>query len=184
MDLERLDTHTALILVDLQQGTVRNPLIHPVDRLLSTCVRLLTAFRTAGLPVVLVNGDGTPRGRTTYGSREQPADWAELVPEIQPAPSDLRVTKRGWGAFTGTDLHQQLLDRDITQVVLAGLATSYGVESTARSAYDLDYDVVVVTDAVSDVSADGHDGSLARIYPALGRLSAADEIVALLRPST
>lgn len=183
MTVDQLDPKTALIIVDLQKGTVRNPLVHPAESVIASCVRLASVFRANGLPVVLINAEGTPPGRTAYGTRELPSDWAELVPELQVAADDLLVTKSGWGAFTGTDLHRQLLDLEVTQVVVAGLATSYGVESTARAAYDLGYHVVVATDAVSDVSADGHDGSLARVYPALGQLSTVDEIAALLADS-
>lgn len=176
---------TALVIVDLQQGTTSNPLVHPVEDVVAGCVRLAAAFRAARLPVVLVNAEGAPPGRTTYGPRPQPEGWADLVPELSPTSSDLLVTKEGWSALTGTNLHERLLDLGVTELVLAGLATSYGVESTARSAYDLGYHVVVATDAVSDVSVAGHEGSLARVYPALGTLATTDEIVhAIDRPPT
>lgn len=180
MTLELIDAGTALVVVDLQNGTVRNPLAHPVEDVLAACVRLLSAFRERGLPVVLVNADGTPPGRTTYGSRELPADWAELLTDLGPAATDLLVTKEGWGAFTGTNLHERLLDLEVTEVVVAGIATSYGVESTARAAYDLGYHVVIAVDAVTDVSIEGHEHSLTRVYPALGELGTVEEIVGLL----
>lgn len=177
---DQIDSHTALIVVDLQKGTVRNPLVHPVQQVIAHVVELLMAFRRHGLPVVLVKGNGMPAGRTTYGPRELPADWGVLIPELDHHADDLLVTKDGWGAFTGTGLHARLRELGVTEVVVAGLATSYGVESTARAAYDLGYHVVLAVDAVSDLSTDAHEHSLTRIYPALGQLATTEEIVALV----
>jgi nicotinamidase-related amidase len=180
MSLDALDPHTALIVVDLQKGTVRNPLVHPVEEVVAHGVELLAAFRRHGLPVVLVNGNGPPPGRTEYSHRELPVDWSELIPEVDPQTGELTVTKTGWGAFTGTGLHDRLGALGVTQVVIAGLATSFGVESTARAAYDHGYNVVLVVDAMSDVSMDSHENSLTRVYPALGQLSTTDQVIALL----
>jgi nicotinamidase-related amidase len=182
MTLDALDPHTALIVVDLQKGTVRNPLVHPVEDVVAHGVELLSAFRRLGLPVVLVNGSGLPPGRTEYGQRELPADWGELIAEVDPRASDIIVTKTGWGAFIGTGLHDRLRELGVTQVVIAGLATSFGVESTARAAYDHGYHVVLAVDAMSDVSMESHEHTLTRVFPALGQLSTTDHVVGLLHP--
>ena len=98
-----------------------------------------------GFPVVLVNVDGGAPGRTEAApcGGDRPADWAELLAALDPQPDDLRITKRTWGAFHGTPLDEQLEARGVTQVVLTGVATSAGVESTARAAHEHGYHVVV-----------------------------------------
>jgi nicotinamidase-related amidase len=73
-----------------------------------------------------------------------------------------------------------LRDRQVTEVVIVGLATNFGVESTARAAYDLGYHVVVVSDAVTGPMEDAHRNTLNRILPALGQVATTDEILALL----
>jgi nicotinamidase-related amidase len=129
---------------------------------------------------VLVHATGQPSGRTEYSPRKLPAGWSALIPELDPQPSDITITKTGWGAFTGTDLNDKLTRLGVTQVVLAGLATSFGVESTARTAYDHGYNVVLASDAMSDMSLESHDHSLTRVFPTLGQVRTTDQIVALL----
>ncbi|MBW5262885.1 isochorismatase family protein, partial [Streptomyces poriferorum] len=106
--------------------------------------------------------------------------WAEIVPELGPAEGDIVVTKQQWGAFYGTDLDLRLRRGGVTQVVVAGIATSIGVESTARSAHEHGYHVTVATDAVTDMSAEAHDNSVERIFPRLGETDTTDAIVKLL----
>ena len=128
---------------------------------------------------------GIAPGRTE-GSRSPsglPADGADLVPELNAQPDDLRITKKTWGAFTNTGLEAQLRDVGVTQLVLAGVATSIGVESTARQAYELGFNVTLALDAMTDISAEAHDNSVARIFPRLGETGSTQEIVALLRPA-
>lgn len=184
MTVTVIDPRTALIVVDLQVGTTSAGLAHPVRDVVSRSVSLLEVFRARGLPVVLANVHATPAGRTVHaeGSRVFPPAFAELVPELDPQPGDIRVTRRGWSVFTGTGLHETLDGLGVTQVVIVGVATSFGVESTARSAYDLGYSVTVVEDAISDRSADAHAASVARVFPALGRLASAAEVLASLPP--
>ena len=75
------------------------------------------------------------------------------------------IEKHGWSAFAGTALDEELRAREISTIVTGGLATTFGIESTARSAYDLGYDVVVLTDAISDPAPDQHELALARRFP-------------------
>ena len=93
------------------------------------------------------------------------------------------MTKRTWGAFTQTDLDQYLKRRDVTQMVIAGVATSIGVESTARQAYELGYNVTLAVDAMTDMNADAHTNSITRIFPRLGETGTTGEIVTLLDKS-
>ncbi|MEU3651832.1 isochorismatase family protein [Streptomyces sp. NPDC032161] len=182
MTATTLDPNTALIVVDLQKGTVTRPTVHPAADVVARSATLADAFRAKGLPVVLVHVvDGAP-GRTEgpASSGEMSADWADIVPELGPREGDIVVTKRTWGAFHGTDLDLRLRRRGVTQVVLTGVATSIGVESTARAAHEHGYHVTVATDAVTDLDADAHRNSVERIFPRLGETDTTDAIVGLL----
>ncbi len=135
-----MDSKPALVVIDLQRGILAVPAVHPVDEIVQRAASLATAFRRHHLPVVLVNVTGRAPGPIEAPSRASqsgvtpPADWADLLDELQPQPDDIRVTKLRWGAFHGTLLDAHLQDLGVTQIVLAGIATSAGVESTARSA--------------------------------------------------
>jgi nicotinamidase-related amidase len=174
-----LDPNTALIVIDLQKGIVGLPAVHPIGGVLASATALTAAFRHRGLPVVLVNATGVAPGRTerSRSLEGMPADWADLVPELNAQPDDLMITKRTWGAFTNTDLEAQLKALGITQLVLAGVATSIGVESTARHAYELGFNVTLAIDAMTDMNADAHANSLTRIFPKLGETGATQEII-------
>ncbi|MEV7399194.1 isochorismatase family protein [Streptomyces sp. NPDC091267] len=182
MSATTLDPKTALVVVDLQKGIVGLPTAHPSADVVAQSATLADAFRAKGLPVVLVRVTGGAPGRTEGPARSgQPAaDWAEIVHELGPHEGDIVVTKQQWGAFYGTDLDLQLRRRGITQVVVVGIATSIGVESTARSAYEHGYHVTVATDAVTDMSAEAHDNSVERIFPRLGETDTTDAILKLL----
>ncbi|TRV79374.1 isochorismatase family protein [Streptomyces sp. 130] len=177
-----LDPRTALIVVDLQKGITALPTAHPAADVVARAATLADAFRAKGLPVVLVRVTGGAPGRTEGPARSgQPAaDWADIVPEMGPAEGDIVVTKQQWGAFYGTDLDLQLRRRGVTQVVVAGIATSIGVESTARSAHEHGYHVTLATDAMTDMNGEAHDNSVRRIFPRLGETGTTDEIVKLL----
>ncbi|WP_120511604.1 isochorismatase family protein [Photobacterium salinisoli] len=182
MPLTQLDSRTALIVVDLQKGIVGLPLAHDAGGVVKQAARLAEAFRHHQLPVVLVNVTGGAPGRT-----EQPraggspaSDWAELVPALTPIASDICITKRNWGAFSQTGLEETLSALSVTQVVVVGIATSIGVESTARQAYELGLNVSLCTDAMTDVNVYAHHNSLERIFPRLGETGTSEELLALL----
>ena len=183
MPVTQLDPHCALIVVDLQKGVVGLPLVHPVEGVIARTRKLLDAFRAAGRTVVLVNVDGVAPGRTEEPRRvlDLPDGWTDLIPELDAQPGDLRVTKRSWGAFPTTDIEAQLRARGVTQVVVTGVATATGVEATARQAFEAGFNVTLAVDAMTDMRADAHAYSLAKVFPRLGETGTADEIVALLR---
>ena len=108
------------------------------------------------------------------------ADFAEFPPEIAAIPADLTITKRQWSAFFGTELDLQLRRRGITTVVLGGIATNFGIESTARDAWFQNYAVVVAEDAASSLDAELHRFSIEKILPRLARVRSTAEIVAAL----
>jgi nicotinamidase-related amidase/predicted MFS family arabinose efflux permease len=178
MPLTKLDDTSALVVIDLQKGIVGLPCAHPADEIVGRAARLASAFRGRGLPVVLVNVAGRAPGRTEVQFNfTPPADWTELVPELDRQPSDYTVTKQQIGAFYGTALEQILRRHGVTQVILAGVATSSGVEATARNAYDHGYNVTLVVDAMTDLSADAHRHSVETIFPRLGETATTDDVI-------
>jgi nicotinamidase-related amidase len=182
MPLTKLDPVAALVVIDLQKGIVAAPTIHPASEIVARTAQLARAFRERGWPVVLVNVAGAAPGRTDAGPRNfaLPPDWTELAPELEPQPSDHRVTKQRWGAFFGTSLDEYLRGRGVTQIFLTGIATSIGVESTARSAYDLGYNVVLVVDAITDRDAESHRNTVEKIFPRLGETETSDNVLRAL----
>lgn len=182
MPLAKLDATAALVVIDLQKGIIGLPTVHPAGEIVSRAAQLARAFRSRGLPVVLVHVTASAPGRTDAGipNVPRPADWTELAPELEQHPDDHIITKQRWGAFLGTDLDEYLRRRGVTQVFLAGISTSVGVESTARSAYDLGYNVVLVTDAMTDRDADAHRHSVEKIFPRLGETDTTAKVLQLL----
>jgi len=182
MTLSTLDKNTALIIIDLQQGIVALPTVHPTADIIKQASALADAFRKQGLLVVLVNVDGGAPGRTQQAPRLAafPAGWTELVPELNRQPQDHLVTKRTWGAFTNTDLEAHLRKLGVTQVVIAGVSTSSGVESTERHAHELGFNVTLAIDAMTDMNADAHINALTRVFPRLGECGTTGEIIKLL----
>ena len=182
MALTTLDPKTALIVVDLQKGLLGYPTLRPIQEVVVPAVALLQSFRWRGLPVVLVRVAGAPSGRTeeARGPSVFPPDFAELLPELDVQPQDHLVTKRARSAFADTGLDAWLKGQGVTQVVIAGVSTSAGVESTARQAYDHGFHVTLAVDAMTDTSAEAHRHSLTRIFPRLGETGTAAEIISLL----
>ena len=182
MPLTILDKNAALVAIDLQKGILSLPTVHPAGEIVSRAAELARAFRKRGLPVVLVNVTGRAPGRTAAGMPKfsPPADWSELVPELGQQPEDHLVSKQRWGAFLGTNLDQWLRGRGVTQIVLAGVATSAGVESTARSAYDLGYNVVLAVDAMTDRDEGSHRNSVEKVFPRLGETDTTSNILKAL----
>jgi nicotinamidase-related amidase len=173
MTFSQLDPVAALIVIDMQKGVVALPTVHPVGGIIDNVAKLTQAFRDRGLPVILVNVTGRAPGRVeaTFNF-SPPPDWADLIPELNQQPSDYTVTKLNIGAFYGTALDQILRRRGVTQVFIAGVATGSGVEATARQAYDRGYNVVLVTDAMTDLDAEMHRHAVEKVFPKIGERTA------------
>jgi len=182
MALTALDPRTALIVIDLQKGVVARPCAHPMQDVVNKAATLAETFRRHNRPVALVNVAGIAPGRTEQARSGAAfaADWTELVPELNRQPGDHLVTKRTWGAFTATDLESWLRAQNVTQVVIAGVATSIGVESSARHAYELGFNVTLAVDAMTDMSAEAHANSVACVFPRLGETGDTRAIIDLL----
>lgn len=188
MPVTLLDPRTALVLIDLQRGITALPTIDPADDVVCRAARLVQAWHERLLPVVAVHveysadfGDVLSARTDASAPRVTPGpDFAELRPELGLTSSDLVVTKRGWNAFYGTDLDLQLRRRNVTGVVLAGISTSIGVESTARAAAERGYEVAIASDAVTDTNGLAHQASVEVILPRLGQLDVVDRIITAL----
>jgi nicotinamidase-related amidase len=183
MPLTVLDPVTALIVDDLQKGIAGYPLVHPLAGILQRTRELIDAFRENNLPVVLVNVAGRAPGRTEQGSRSGQTfteGWTELLPELGRQSTDIIVTKRSWGAFATTDLEAQLKAKGVTQIVVTGVATSGGVEATARQAYEQGFNVALALDAMTDIREEAHAYSIANVFPRLGQTGTTQEILSLL----
>jgi nicotinamidase-related amidase len=186
MPISTLDARPALLVVDLQNGIVGLATAHPMADVVKHAARLADAFRSHDLPVVLINVDGGAPGRAEQSRRisEFPAGWTDLIPELNRQPGDHLVTKQTWGAFTGTDLETHLKRSGVTQVVIAGVATTAGVESTARHAHELGFNVALAIDAMTDMSADAHHNSITRIFPRLGETGTTRQVIDLLEAAS
>lgn len=182
MTLTPLDPKAALIVIDLQAGIVTLPTAHPMAGVVANAAALAAAFRRRGLPVVLVNVAGMAPGRTEQPRtvRAFPPGWADLIPELDRQPQDHTVTKHTPGAFTGTGLDAYLKAQGVTQVVVAGVATSNGVEVTARQAFELGYNVAAAVDAMTDMQADAHAWTVQRVFPRIGETGTTQDILSRL----
>ncbi|MGY2894469.1 cysteine hydrolase family protein [Deinococcus sp. UYEF24] len=181
MPVTQLDPRSALIAVDLQQGLLAGPAGSPVHGVVRHARMLVDAFHAHDLPVVLVEVDGLAPGRSDLSARSGPGRaWTDLLPELGRQPQDHVVTKQTWGSFTRTGLEAHLKSLGVTQVVLAGVATGLGVESTARQAYDLGFNVTLATDAAMDRSPEAHEYSVTQIFPLIAETGTTAEILALL----
>lgn len=182
MPLTQLDEHAALVVIDLQKGIVALNTAHPAAEIVERSAQLARAFRERRLPVVLVNVAGRAPGRTDAGAPKFafPPDWTELAPELEAQPMDILITKQRVGAFLGTSLDADLRPRGVTQIFLVGIATSAGVESTARSAHDLGYNVVFVSDAMTDRDADNHRYCVEKVFPRFGEVESTENVLKAL----
>lgn len=182
MPLTALDPKAALLIVDLQKGIaqmVPAPVWSPV---VEANRALADAFRARGLPVVLITANGMAPGRTETPPRlgALPPGFADVIDELDPQPGDIRAVKRTWGVFASTDLEGRLKALGVTQVVVTGVATSAGVESTARQAFEAGFNVTLPVDAMADLRPDMHEHSIAKVFPRLGETGVAADVLALL----
>ena len=180
---------TALVLIDLQQSNVARELApHSSQQVVAHSAQLAEAMRQRGGTVVYVRvliKELLPLSADVALSRPAsapplPENATDLVPEAGCQEGDIVIAKRQWGAFQGTDLEQQLRRRGITTLVLAGIATNFGIESTARAATDLGYAVVFADDAMSSLRADLHEFSIKNIFPFMGKVRSTADLLSSL----
>lgn len=181
---------SALVLIDLQYGIVgMNVFPRTSSEVISNATKLVDAFRKHNGTVVLVSVGNLSDGHDLLNPitdapplsiASRPANFSTLVTELNIQPSDLLITKRQWGAFYGTELDSQLRRRGIKTIVLGGISTNVGVESTARDAYERNYEQIFVEDAMASPSVDAHQGTLKFTFPRLGRIRSTHDVIAAM----
>ncbi|MDR3705372.1 MAG: isochorismatase family protein [Paludibacteraceae bacterium] len=192
-----IDKNTALVLIDLQKGVVKKDTYQSATEILKKSVILIDAFREKGLPIVVVNVN--PIGASWLNARKDQKSmlankgtqtiakvgisiggFLDILDEIKTEPTDIFITKKTWNAFYNTPLHEELQKRNITGIVLAGVATSIGVEGTARAAAELGYNISFAIDAMTDQNPEAHQNSIRNIFPRLGESGTTSDIIGKL----
>lgn len=181
MPITALDPDSALIVVDLQKGHAGARLVHPLDGVVANSAALAAAFRQRTLPVVLVSVAGQPPGRTDAApngpSGSLPDGYADLMPELNVHGDDMLVVKHARSAFAGTSLAERLRGLGVTQVVITGVTTGSGVESTARDAHDQGFNVTLPLDAMSDTDAARHEHSVTAVFPRIAETGTTQDVL-------
>ena len=182
---------TALVVIDLQKGVAgRKTFPHASDIVVKNTAAIAEAFRTIGMPVFLVrvafsldSKDALrPIVDVPWPAQTPPPDWTDIVPELGPKQGDFVITKHQWGAFHGTELDLQLRRRGMTTIVLCGIATNIGVESTARFAFEYGFNQIFVEDAMSALSVEEHTFTISKIFPRLGLVRKTKELLSEILP--
>jgi len=183
---------TALVIVDLQHGILEpEPTPFGKDAIVLRAVSLGHAFAGAGAPIFLTVTDFAPLyADAPKGAADEPwalpkdglpPGFATLVPELDALPAAVRITKRQMSAFFCTELDLQLRRRGCDTVVICGVATNLGVEATARAAFDLNYNVVIASDACGSVAPGLHEFAVEKILPRIARVRQTEEIAQVFR---
>ncbi|HEX8816532.1 MAG TPA: isochorismatase family protein [Terriglobales bacterium] len=179
---------TALIMIDLQQGIVSLPVApYSPDQVVKNSVALARKLREKGGTIVYtrVNMSDVLRLPVDKTVRDPnaplpPPSASELAPEAGFQPGDLLITKRSWGAFAKTPLEDELRKRGVDTIILTGIATNMGVESTLRQGTGLGFAFVTVEDACSSRQADWHRFSFENLFPFLSRVRSTADVLAAL----
>ncbi len=180
---------TALVLIDLQNSILSMQTApYLPGEVVERAGALARRCREIGVPVVLVTigfrADGKDRLSVPTDVVWRPAvtvaNPTELAEALNAHDGDLRVVKHQWGAFYGTDLDLQLRRRGVDTILLGGIATNFGVESTARDAWERAYRVVFVEDVMTSVTAEAHQFSVSTVFPRLGRVRTYQQVIAAL----
>jgi nicotinamidase-related amidase len=183
---------TALVQIDLQNFNVKKELApHPAERVVGNCVLLAGEMRDRGGMVIFVRVQldellQLPADNPMFkpGTPTPPPEASHMAPEAQVQASDHVVTKRQWGAFYGTELDQLLRRRGIKTIILGGIATNYGVESTARAAFDRGYELIFAEDAMSSANAEAHRNCCENVFRTMGRVRSTRDLIDALQAGT
>jgi len=183
-------SRTALVVIDLQKGIVATPTQpRTVATVIGNAVRLADAFRKNGMSVFLVHVVASEADRLkpivdlqpwSTSSQQRPKDWSDIVSELGPKENDVVIAKKQWGAFYGTELDLQLRRRGLNTIVLCGISTNVGVESTARFTYEYGYQQIFAEDAMAARSTEEHDNTLNHTFRRIGRVRSTEQILTTL----
>lgn len=176
---------TALVLIDLQKGILEMPTApHSSDAVLSNAKKLIDLFRKENGFVVFVRvkfHDGkdvlTPNAMRRLQGKKITREFADFADELTVSADDFVVNKRGFSAFFGTDLDLQLRRRGIDTIVLGGVSTHAGVDTTARDAYQLGYDQYFLTDMMFAQTEELHNFPIEHLFPIMGHTMTTEEFL-------
>jgi nicotinamidase-related amidase len=188
IDLRR----TALLVMDYQNAIIGR--LDDADALLARMADAITLVRSSGgqIGYVRVAFDDAdfeavpPSGRfadlvaRTGRAFHSDSPATAVHDSVAPEPGDITVRKTRVGAFSTTDLDEQLRKRDIDTLILAGISTSGVVLSTVRDAADRDYRVFVLADASADPDPEVHEFLTGRVFPAQAHVLTIADLGALL----
>jgi ureidoacrylate peracid hydrolase len=182
---------TCLLLFDFLVGHVANDRSRYAP-VLANAAKLLGAARERGAMVAYARADHRADGGTTantlHDSGARPpliasgTPEAEIVPELAPRPGEYIVPKHRWSAFHGTYLDLALRARHADTIILCGGSTEIGISSTAYAARDLDYNLVIVSDACTSAKRDVHEQLMREVYPRLARVRTTIQVLEMLKP--
>lgn len=190
--LQIVPSKTALVLVDLQNFTIAlDTRPNSGSQVLEQAAAVAEASRRAGVLVVLVRVESGPDGALalTPSLDGEPQQWTlpegahDFPDRLRPGDRDVVVTKYGWGGFYGTDLDLQLRRRGIDTLLVGGLVTNIGVDTTMRQAHERGYDQIVMSDLCGAFTQADHDYSLQSIFPRIARIRTVAEVVGALGAS-
>lgn len=184
---------TALVVIDLQKGIASmSTEPYPTNVVIENTAKLLTEARKNNMPVFLVHVTPSPDSKdalrpvseTSFQMSSYNPSWSEFVPELNIQASDFLITKHQWGAFYGTELDLQLRRRGIDTIILCGISTNFGVESTARFAYEFGFNQIFVEDAMAARSKEEHEYPIKYIFPRLGLICNTNEVLRTLNKNS
>jgi nicotinamidase-related amidase len=192
MDFKIDRKSSGLVVIDIQKGIAsieRKTEPFSTKQVIENVSRLVKKFREVGAPVFLVHVgsvDGKDmlnpltEQKTSRGSSARPSEWFDFVDEIKPTEKDIIITKRQWGAFYGTELDLQLRRRKINTIVLCGISTNIGVETTAREAYQRGYNQFFAVDAMTAQSKEEHEATEKFIFPRIGVVRTTEQLLKII----
>lgn len=180
---------TALVVIDLQNGVVNREFApYSSAQVIENASKLISAFTNRGIFTALVRVshiDEKDALRPSVDLKNHRSKfqegWDSYVPEIANIENVHRIIKRQWGAFYGTDLDLQLRRRGIDTIVLCGISTAIGVDTTAREAYQHGYNQIFLEDAMTASRKEEHDYVCKYIFPRIGKIRTTEEVLKLLK---
>jgi Amidases related to nicotinamidase len=191
MVLEIDNKSTALVVIDLQKGIAsmgRNLVPYDANTVIKNASELAESFRKHNMPVFLVHVVPDKGAMLNVladdsawsGSSEMPPDFTDIVPELGPKDHDVVISKKQWGAFYGTDLELRLRRGEVKTIILCGISTTHGVESTARFAYEMGFQQIFAEDAMTAMTKEMHESTINNVFKKMGRVRKTSEIVSSL----
>lgn len=197
-----MNNKQALIVLDMQNdfchedGKMHGLVVDELMRtdIVASTLRLIEAAQAKGVPTIVLPiefdysqpGSAVPEGIAAPIVEQRAFDrdgfGGELIEEVEQLIDEknvLKMSKPGLSAFAGTELNRVLNEKQIEEVVIAGLLTNLCVENTARDAFDLGYRVRVVSDATATFDAKQQAYAMETIFPMLGRVITVDEFSAM-----